>query len=61
MPLEKPTTNPFRIDLAKNPAMGGYDVMLQVGGLKDEKEAKAFADCLADWMTETGGWKQKVQ
>lgn len=55
------TENPFKIAFAENPAMGGYDVMLQVGGLKDKDEAKKFADVLADWMTEEGGWKKKVQ
>lgn len=59
--MSKDSTNPFKIDLAKNPAMGGYDVVLMVGGLKDEREAKAFADVLAAWMVEDGGWKARVQ
>lgn len=53
--------NPFKIEFAKNTQMGGYDVILQVGALKDEKEAKQFADVLAEWMTEDGGWKARVQ
>ncbi len=53
--------NPFKIDYAKNDIMGGYDVMLQVGGLKDEEEAKKFAEVLADWMIEESGWKARVQ
>lgn len=59
--MPKREINPFKIDIAQNFAMGGYDLMLQVGGLKDEKEAKQFADVLAEWMTETGGWKSRVQ
>lgn len=53
--------NPFQISYAKNEIMGGYDVMLQVGALKDEEEAKAFGEALSEWMTQEGGWKQHVQ
>jgi hypothetical protein len=59
--MAKDKLNPFKIDIAQNFAMGGYDLMLQVGGIKDETEAKQLADALAEWMTETGGWKAKVQ
>ncbi len=53
--------NPFKIDLAKNEHMGCYDVMLQVGGLKDEAQAKQFADALSDWLIQESGWKARVQ
>jgi len=52
---------PFKIQYAKNETMGSYDVVLQVGGLKDEKQAKLFADYLAKWMTEDGGWEARIQ
>jgi hypothetical protein len=53
--------NPFKIEIAHNEPMNGFDVVLQVGGLRDEKEAKQFAECLAEWMTAEGGWKQRFQ
>jgi hypothetical protein len=59
--MAKKEINPFKIDIAQNFAMNSYDLILQVGGLKDENEAKQFADVLAEWMTETGGWKARVQ
>jgi len=51
----------FKIGLARNDEMGCWDVMLQVGGLRDEAEAKAFADVLAEWMKGESGWIQRVQ
>jgi hypothetical protein len=53
--------NPFKIEIAENKPMGGYDLILQVGGLRDEKQAKQFADILAEWMVAEGGWKSRVQ
>ena len=55
--------NPFKISIASNEVMGGYDVTLQVGGLKDEAQAKRFADILTDWLVEGGavGWFERVQ
>lgn len=61
MANEKQSTNPFRIDIAENEVMGGYDVMLSVGALKDKQEAERFAEILADWMTQESGWKARIQ
>ena len=53
--------NDFKIGLARNDEMGCWDVILQVGGLKDEAEAKVFADVLAEWLKGEAGWVQRVQ
>ena len=56
--------NPYRIDIAENSQMGGYDVCLQVGALKSEKQAKEFADLLNEWMqinASPDAWSQKFQ
>jgi hypothetical protein len=55
--------NPFKIDIAHNGQMGGYEVLLQVGGLKDERQAQRFADVLIAFMTDDGekGWHARVQ
>ena len=57
----KDSKNPFMIGFAKNPEMGCYDLVIQIGNLKDEAEAKKLADLVAEWMIEEGGWKQRVQ
>ena len=56
-------TNPFKIEIAPNEIEGGYDVLLQVGRLRDEAQARKFADLLAVWLTEDGSdsWFAKVQ
>lgn len=59
--MDKEFPNPFKIEIAQNEAMGGYDVILQVGGMTDNKQAKQFADMLAAWMIEESGWVAKVQ
>lgn len=53
--------NPFKIDIAENKPMKAWDLVLQVGGLKTEKQAKQFADALSDWLIEESGWKSRVQ
>ena len=53
--------SPFKIDIARNDPMDAYDVVLQVGGLKDRNEAQQFADALAEWMKGESGWAEKIQ
>ena len=52
--------NSFKIQIAQNDVTGGYDLILQVGGIKDKKQAEQFADCLVEWLIVEGdGWKQR--
>lgn len=57
----KNSKNPFMIGFAENKVMGCFDLVIQIGGLKDEAEAKKLADLVAEWLIEEGGWKQRVQ
>lgn len=56
-------SHPFKIEIAQNGQMGRFDVLLQVGGLKDKEQALQFAEMLAQWMTDNGqiGWIQRAQ
>jgi hypothetical protein len=53
--------NPFTIGIAKNEVMGCCDLVLQLGGIKDEETAKTFAKIMAEWLTEESGWFQRAQ
>lgn len=56
--------HPFKISIARNPSMDTFDLILQVGGFKDAKEAKKFADVVAEFMKERAAgkvWVEKVQ
>lgn len=59
----KPYPNPFKIDIAENKPMNGFDVALQVGGFTSNKQAQAFADLLVKFMTDDGehGWHARFQ
>jgi hypothetical protein len=60
---KRKASNPFQIGVQKNEPMGCYDIVLMIGGLKDKKEAQAFADILAEWMVSESStaWKARVQ
>lgn len=58
MPEHAPS-NPFKIDMARNEQFDAFEVCLQVGGFKTEKQAKKFAAVLADFMTD-GGTKGSI-
>lgn len=57
------STNPFQISIGKNDQMGCFELELRVGGLKDKREAEAFADILRDWMIADSktAWAKRVQ
>lgn len=57
------STNPFQISICQNDQMNSFELELRVGGLKDKKEAEAFADILRDWMIEDSktAWARRVQ
>ena len=53
---------PFKIATAPNPAMGGFDLHLQVGGFKDKSEAEDFAKVLVQFMEDNcNAWSARVQ
>lgn len=54
--MSQPDNLTFKIEVLRDKAFGTFVVAFHVTGLKDEKSAREFADELAAWMVEDGGW-----
>ena len=52
--------NQFTIQIVEY-LQGSFSVRLEVQGMKDYKEAKLFADTLADWLKNQGGGYVHIQ
>jgi len=53
--------NPFTIEMAENKSMKAWDIQLSVGGFPTKEEAEKAAKVIAEFMSDGGGWTERIQ
>jgi hypothetical protein len=55
VPISSPTNNPIVVSVAPNPAMGAWDLAIDIGNFKSKEDAEKLGHKVADVLREVIG------